>query len=135
METNTNTNTNTNTSVTPTIYGNTTTNTSVTPTTHTTSTTSTISTTSPLITQLDNLLTLRGWKRSKTPKTDLYFYNNERYSLYDEVRFCLTNNIIKISVPVKDFPFLYVSKFNQTDIDKVITFVEKHLDAYERVVH
>ena len=125
------------TSVTPTIYGNTNTstntstntNTSVTPTTHTTSTTS------PLITQLDNLLTLRGWKRSETPKTDLYFYNNERYAVYDEVRFRLTNNIIKISVPVKDFPFLYVSKFNQTDIDKVITFVEKHLDAYERVVH
>jgi hypothetical protein len=132
-KTNINTHTNINTSVTPTIYGNTNTNTitnpSVTPTTHTTSITT------PLITQLDNLLTLRGWKRCKTPKTDIYFYNNERYSLYDEVRFCLTNDIIKISVPVKDFPFLYVSKFNQTEIDNVITFVEKHLDAYERVVH
>ena len=81
--------------------------------------------------QLDSFLISRDWIRNSTDDENKYFYNNKKYSIYDEVRVCLTNNNIKVSVPVADFPYLYVSKFNYDDYDKVVAFVERHLDTYE----
>ena len=66
-----------------------------------------------------------------------YIYNNPNYSIYDEVRICWMDDYVKISVPVKNFPFLYVSKFEYsvaTD-SEIVSFIENHVSAYERVRH
>ena len=57
--------------------------------------------------------------------------------IYDEVRICWMDDYVKISVPVKNFPFLYVSKFEYsvaTD-SEIVSFIENHVSAYERVRH
>ena len=92
---------------------------------------------------LDNLLTNRGWKQQphSAPQSACgaapHIYNNPNYSIYDEVRICWMDDYVKISVPVKNFPFLYVSKFEYsvaTD-SEIVSFIENHVSAYERVRH
>lgn len=86
---------------------------------------------------LDNLLTNRGWKQQPQSTPHSYIYNNPNYSIYDEVRICWMDDYVKISVPVKNFPFLYVSKFEYsvaTD-SEIVSFIENHVSAYERVRH
>ena len=98
---------------------------------------------------LDNLLTNRGWKQQphSAPQSACgavphsqphsYIYNNPNYSIYDEVRICWMDDYVKISVPVKNFPFLFVSKFEYsvaTD-SEIVSFIENHVSAYERVRH